>query len=136
MKHKLQETYERMFGSLTEEARGKAMPGYMRFAHSSRGRGSERRLFFTMDDKTYKKVKNEDNFNDIYVPKQVKKQVAKRIIKDLKMKGLEFFDMQKDSSNFWIKEPNIEDLDSRDYDKKFKKLIGNKKYNVNFIIPV
>ena len=136
MKQPLKETYERMFGSLTEEARGKAMPGYIKFAQSSRGKDPARLLFFNMDDKTYNKVKKHENFNDIYVPKQVKKQVAKRIIKDLKMKGLEFFDMQKDSSNFWIKEPNIEDLDSRDYDKKFKKLIGNKKYKVNFIIPV
>ena len=117
------------------EAGGKKLPGYIRFAQSSRGKDPARLLFFSMDDGTYNKVKKLENFNDIYLPKNVKKQVAKQIIKDLKIKGLKFFDMQKDSSDFWIKEPNIEGLEPREYDKKFQKLIGNKKYKVNFIIP-
>ena len=134
MKQPLKETYERMFGPLTE-AGGKKIPGYIRFAQSSRGKDPARLLFFSMDDGTYNKVKKLENFNDIYLPKNIKKQVAKQIIKDLKIKGLKFFDMQKDSSDFWIKEPNIEGLEPREYDKKFQKLIGNKKYKVNFIIP-
>ena len=114
------------------EAGGKKLPGYIRFAQSSRGKDPARLLFFSMDDGTYNKVKKLENFNDIYLPKNIKKQVAKQIIKDLKIKGLKFFDMQKDSSDFWIKEPNIEGLEPREYDKKFQKLIEIK--NIKLIL--